>query len=250
MYLSYSHTGVEQSSQKKQGTTTTKLVIANGLSPPGSKLVAVVAVGTGGDVHHHRRLVTRTGGDEVADHHCRLVTRAGGVEAHHRRLRAGTDSVALFSFYFPQPAPQISSCPARSNPVRRAPQSPPPSPRPGRRPCAVPRPGIQTRRRPRAPAAAPACAVPRPTGQRSRRSSAARRAGGQSRRPAWGTGAQSTRLSTQRRSRPVLATALSPRRPAAWGCCGQAGGAAVRAGAGRQQQLGQFGLNPLFALAI
>ena len=51
---------------------------ANGLSPPGPKLVAVVAVGTGGDVSHHRRLVTRTVGDDVADHHRRLVIRAGG----------------------------------------------------------------------------------------------------------------------------------------------------------------------------
>ena len=58
-----------------------------------------------------------------------------------------------------------------------------------------------------------------PSGQRSRRSSAARRAGGQSRRPARGTGAHAacSRLSTQRRSRPGPATALSPRRPAAWG---------------------------------
>ena len=127
-----------------------------------------MAVGTGGDVHHHRRLVTRTGGDEVADHHCRLVTRAGGVEAHHRRLRDGTDGVALFSFYFPQPAPQISSCPARSNPVRRAPQSPPPSPRPGRRPCAVPRPGIQTRRRPRAPSLPPSRGAASPESRRRR----------------------------------------------------------------------------------
>jgi len=43
--------------------------------------VAVVAVGTGGDVSHHRRLVTRTGGDDVADHHRRLVTQAGGDES-------------------------------------------------------------------------------------------------------------------------------------------------------------------------
>ena len=48
--------------------------------------MAVVAVGTGGDVHHHRRLVTRTGGDEVADHHRRLVTRAGGDDGYHRQF--------------------------------------------------------------------------------------------------------------------------------------------------------------------
>ena len=32
--------------------------VADASSPPGPELVAVVAVGTGGDVPHHRRLVT------------------------------------------------------------------------------------------------------------------------------------------------------------------------------------------------
>ena len=126
-----------------------------------------MAVGTGSDVPHHRRLVTRTGGDEVADHHRRLVTRAGGDDGYHRQFvlptggdeavqdKTPTPSSLPFFPFFSQPAPQISSCPARSNPVRRAPQSPPPSPRPGRRPCTVPRPGIQTRRRPRAPSLPP-----------------------------------------------------------------------------------------------
>jgi hypothetical protein len=48
--------------------------------------VAVVAVGTGSDVHHHRRFVLRTGGDEVADHHHRFQPRTGGDEKHHRQF--------------------------------------------------------------------------------------------------------------------------------------------------------------------
>ena len=110
---------------------------------------------------HHRRLVTRNGGDEVADHHCRLVTRAGGDDGDRCQFvlptggdeavqdKTPTPSSLPFFPFFSQPVPQISSCPARSNPVRHAPQSPPPSPRPGCRPCAVPRPS--PRRRPRAP---------------------------------------------------------------------------------------------------
>ena len=72
-------------------------------------------------------------------------------------------------------------------------------------------------------------------GASARARPAANARGQASGRPARGTGANvaCSRLSTQRRSRPGPATALSPRRPAAWGCCGQAGGAAVRAGAGR-----------------
>jgi len=95
--------------------TTTELAIANGLSPPGPKLVAVVAIGTGGDVRHHRRLVTRTGGDDVADHHRRLVTRAGGDDGHHRRLVLPTGGDESVQYKTPTPSSSHQS----SSPTRR-----------------------------------------------------------------------------------------------------------------------------------
>ena len=104
--------------------------VGDASSPPGLELVAVVAVGTGGDVPHHRRLVTRTGGDEVADHHRRLVTRAGGDDGYHRQfvLPTGGDEVVQdktptpsslpFFPFFPSPRPK--SRPIQLVPIQSA----------------------------------------------------------------------------------------------------------------------------------
>ena len=140
-----------------------------------------MAVGTGGDVPHHRRLVTRTGGDEVADHHHRLVTRAGGDDGYHRQFvlptggdeavqdKTPTPSSLPFFPFFPSPRPKsrpvqlvpIQSA-ARPNP-RHRPRGPAaaaaPSPAPGSRRGAVPEP----RRCPRVaapPPPSPVAAVP------------------------------------------------------------------------------------------
>jgi len=89
--------------------------VGDASSPPGPKLVAVVAIGTGGDVSHHRRLVTRTGGDDVADHHRRLVTRAGGDDGHHRRLVLPTGGDESVQYKTPTPSSSHQS----SSPTRR-----------------------------------------------------------------------------------------------------------------------------------
>ena len=41
---------------------------------------------TGGDASYHRRSVLQTGGDAFASHHQRFVTRTGGDRQHHRRF--------------------------------------------------------------------------------------------------------------------------------------------------------------------
>jgi len=88
-----------------------KRAITNGSKRTGGDASSLPdPVGTDGDVHHHRQLVTRTGGDEVADHHRRFQPRAGGDEKHHHQflLRTGGDEVVQYKIPTPSSSrPQI-----------------------------------------------------------------------------------------------------------------------------------------------